>query len=101
MERALNEMITYAEDHPELRNGYNDYFRYGNSNRICYHISTGRISPWVVYNCASGVEFLNSLSEEQVGMILPCIDPDHWQRKFRDYLADTEWTKDTLSKAGL
>jgi hypothetical protein len=101
LERALNEMLTYAESHPELKNGYNDYFRYGNSNRILHHISTGRISPWVVYNCASGVEFLESLSEDQVGIILAWIDPDHWQRKFKDYLADTEWTKDTLSKAGL
>lgn len=101
LERALNEMLTYAEDHPELKNGFNDYFRYGNGNRILYHISTGRISPWVVYNCASGVEFLGSITEEQVGIILPYIDPDHWQRKFKDYLADTEWTKDTLQKAGL
>ena len=101
LERALNEMLTYADNHPELKNGYNDYFRYGNSNRICYHISTGRVSPWVVYNCTSGVEFLDSLSEEQVGVVLPWIDPDHWQRKFKDYLADTEWTKDTLQKAGL
>jgi len=101
LERALNEMLTYAEAHPELKNGFNDYFRYGNSNRILHHISTGRISPWVVYNCASGVEFLGSLTEEQVGIILPYIDPDHWQRKFKDYLADTEWVKDTLSLAGL
>jgi hypothetical protein len=101
LERALKEMQDYADTHPDLRNGFMDYFKYGNSNRVVHHIATGRISPWVVYNCATGVEFLESITEEQVSIILPWIDPDHWQRKFKDYLADTEWVKDILQKAGL
>lgn len=101
LERALNEMQDYADDHLELRNGFSDYFRYGNSNRVVHHIATGRISAWIVYNCASGVEFLDSLSEEQVGMIITWIDPEHWQRRFKDYMADTEWVKEILQKAGL
>jgi len=101
LERALNEMQDYADDHPELRNGFTDYFMYGNANRICHHISTGRISPWIIYNCNSGVAILDGLTEDQVVMILPWIDPEHWQRKFKDYLADTEWVKDILQKAGL
>ena len=79
----------------------NDFLRYGNNNSIAFAISTGRISPWVVYNCDSGVKFLDTLSEEQVEIVLPMIDPDFWQRKFKDYLADTEWVKDILEKAGL
>ena len=101
LERALKEMQQYADDHPELQNGFTDYFRYGNANRIIHHVSTGRISPWIVFNCASGVEFLDQLTEDQVGLILPYIEPDYWQRKFKDYVADTEWVKDILSKAGL
>jgi hypothetical protein len=101
IERAMKEMIDYAESHPELKNGFTDYFRYGNSNRICHHISTGRISPWVIYHCTSGIEFLDTLSSEQVEIVIPWIDPDFWQRKFKDYLADAEWVKDVLAKAGL
>jgi hypothetical protein len=101
LERALKEMQHYADEHPELKNGFVDYFRYGNNNRICHHIITGRISPWIVYNCDSGVDFLGNLSEEQVGLILHMIDPDFWQRKFRDHLADAEWTKEILRTAGL
>ena len=101
LERALKEMQQYADNHPELKNGFRDYFRYGNNNRIIHHITSGRISPWVVFNCGSGVEFLDGLSEEQVEIILPHIDPDYWQKKFRDYMSDTEWTKDVLEKAGL
>lgn len=34
LERALTEMQKYADDHPDLKNGFVDYFRYGNANRI-------------------------------------------------------------------
>jgi hypothetical protein len=101
LERALTEMTQYADAHPELKNGFVDYFRYGNANRVCYHITSGRISPWIVYNCATGIEFLEALREDQAAIIMPWIDPDFWQKKFQDYLADTEWVKDILQKAGL
>lgn len=101
LERALKEMTAYAESHPELKNGFNEYFKFGNANRIVYHISTGRISPWVIYNCASGIAFLESLQEDQVAMIMPYIEPDYWQKKLRDYPEDTAWTKTVLASAGL
>lgn len=101
MERALKEMQNYADDNPELKNGFTDYFRYGNGNRICHHIATGRISPWVLYNSASGIEFLDQLREDQVELIIDVINPDYWQRKFRDYPEDTAWCKAILQKAGL
>jgi hypothetical protein len=101
LERALKEMQDYADSHPELKNGFLDYFRYGNGNRICHHIVTGRISPWIVYSCDSGIEFLDKLDEGQVAILIMWIDPDHWQRKFKDYVADTEWCKHVLQEAGL
>jgi hypothetical protein len=101
LERALKEMQEYADSHPDLRNGYRDYFRYGNVNRISYHVSTGRVSPWIIFNCKTGVEFLDGLDAYQTEIILPWLDPDFWQKKFADYLADTEWVKDILDKAGL
>jgi len=101
LERGIKEMTEYAESHPELKNGYREYFKFGNTNRICQHIISGRISPWVLFLCKSGVECLERLDEHQLGMIMPYIDPDFWQKKFVDYVADAEWTKDILEKAGL
>lgn len=100
LERALIEMQEYT-DEIKTFDKFSDYFRYGNSNRICHHISNGRISPWIIFNCQSGVDFLGNLGEEQVAIILPWIDPDVWQRKFTDYVADTEWVKMILKEAGL
>ena len=101
LERGLKEMQDYADLHPDLKNGFRDYFRYGNANRICHHIATGRISPWVVYNCDSGIVFLESLDQGLLGVVLHWIDPDHWHHKLQDYLADAEWCKHVLKEAGL
>lgn len=101
IERALKEMQEYADINPALENNFSNYFKFGNGNRISNHISNGRISPWVIFNCNSGIDWLARANEEQIQNIMPWIDPDFWQQKFKDYLADTEWCKDILSKAGL
>jgi hypothetical protein len=101
LERGLEEMQEYADANDDLKNGFRDYFRYGNTNRLCFHITTGRLSPWILYNCESGVDFLGGLDHGNVGIILSWIDPDFWQKKFSDYLADTEWCKHVLGEAGL
>lgn len=95
--RALEESISWSE---KTGSPDRDYLRYGNPNTVCYAITTGRISPWILYNCDSGVEFLGSLNEEQIAMIWPMIDADFWQKKFHDYAADTEYIRDILKKAG-
>lgn len=99
LERALTEMQDYADEN-ELAS-FNEYFSKCGSNRICYHITNGRVSPWVVYNSASGIQFLENLNQEQLTMVMPWIDPEHWQQRFKDYLADTEWLKQILKAAGL
>jgi len=101
LERSLNTMVEYAEQNSDLRNGFSDYFRYGNVNKVCFQISTGRISPWVIYNCDSGQEFLSQLAEDQINIVMPVINPDIWMRRLNDYPADVIWCKETLSKAGL
>lgn len=101
LERALKEMQDYADNDLILQDSFSNYFKLGSRNRIVNHIQNGRVSPWVVFNCASGIDFLSSLNEEQIVIIMPWIDPDFWQRKFKDYAADTEWVKDILQKAGL
>lgn len=99
LERSLLEMQKYSDKVESLQ--FIDYFRYGNENRICFHISNGRVSPWVVFNCQSGIEFLERLNEEQVATIMPWIDPEFWQRNFVDYMADKEWVSKILKDAGL
>ena len=95
--RAMEQAITWSE---ETGNPDRDYLRFGNSNAVCYAITTGRISAWVLYNSDSGTEFLGNLNQEQIIMIWPYIDADFWQRRFRDYRADAEYVREMLTKAG-
>ena len=98
---ALVRAIETAQDwEDKTQNPIKDYLRFGNDNALCYAITTGRLSPWAVYNCDSGVEFLNRINQEQLAMIWPWIDADFWIKKFRDYTADQEYAKEILSKAG-
>ena len=95
--RALETAIDWAE---QTGNPDRDYLRYGNDNVICHAVITGRVTAWVLYNSDSGTEFLGRINPEQVAMIWPWIDADFWQRRFRDYPADTEYVREMLSKAG-
>ena len=95
--RAVEYSVTWAETN---HSASHDCLRYGNANVICYAITTGRISPWVIYNCESGQRFLSQLTVDQVAMIWPYIDSDEWQKKFQTYMADQEYAREILLKAG-
>ena len=97
LSRAIEHSIEWQEKTGCLAK---DMLRYGNTNKLCHDITTGRISPWVIYNSETGQQFLNNLSSEQVQMIWPYINSDVWHKKFIDYPADQEYAKDILTKAG-
>lgn len=98
MERSIATMIEWAD---EVKAPYKHYFFYCNANIICNKIEQGRISPWVLYNCDSGIAFLEGLNDDQVNVIFARIDPDFWNQKFVNYLADSEYCKKLLKEAGL
>lgn len=60
-----------------------DCLRYGNKNRVCYAITAGKISPWMLYQSESGKEFLDKLDESQVKLIIDYIQPEQWAIKFK------------------
>jgi hypothetical protein len=95
--RAMEFGITWSE---ETGNPAEDCLRYGSTNAMVYAVTTGRISPWIVYNCESGQKFLSELDATQIAMIWPYIDSDVWMRRFSDYVADQEYVKEMLQKAG-
>jgi hypothetical protein len=95
--RAMEFSISWAEQnsHPA-----EDCLRYGNTNTMIYAVTAGRISPWILYNCESGQKFLSELDATQIAMVWPYIDSEIWMKKFSDYMADQEYAKEMLSKAG-
>lgn len=98
---ALARSIEWSIDWAEKNSAQaQDCLRYGNSNAVCFALTAGRLSAWVIYNSDSGQKFLSELTQDQVAMVWPYIDADFWQRKFRDFPADVEYVREMLQKAG-
>jgi len=96
--RSFTEMQKWADENNAQ---FNKIFIDGAANKLCNMIVNGRISPWIIYNCDSGIEFLSSLNNEQIAMVFKFIEPDFWQRKFKDYVADVEFIKSVLVEANV
>jgi hypothetical protein len=77
-----------------------DYLRYGNINKICYQLTLGKLSPWILYHSKSGSHFLETLNPEHVKMIIEYINPEQWALKFKRNPDDVEQVKQLLDQAG-
>lgn len=79
VKRSIETMLTISEQE-NVQLG--DIFRYVNSNKICHKIINGKISPWLLYQSKTGIEFLTNINDDQRGLIFEYIDPERWQIKF-------------------
>jgi len=95
--RSIETTVGLAE---ELHIKNNDVLRYGNSNKICYLITTGKISPWMMYHSNSGVDFLNKLTTDQERLIMDYINPELWAIKFKKNSDQVSQVTEILRLAG-
>ena len=98
MERSLSTMMVWAEKNKAV---FGDYFRFVSLNRAVHDIKLGQISPWVVYNSASGQDMMNRMNDEQLEMISPAIDPAHWMGKIKSSPSDIALVKEICKEAGI
>ena len=78
-----------------------DVLRLYNTNKLCYMISQGLISAWILYHSNGGINFLSSLNQDQTNVVFEFINPDLWNIKFkRDQETVTE-VKQLLAKIGI
>ena len=95
--RSVETAINMAEEE-KIEN--NDVLRYASPNKICYEVTKGKISPWMLYQSKSGVEFLSKLDETQQKMVLDYIDPERWAIKFKRDPEAVKEVKTLLKQAG-
>lgn len=100
LERSVNSMIDWAKE-PKIQKNWNDYFRHVSSTRAVWDIKDGKISPWLLLNCASGQNMLQNFTDEQLNLVHRVIDPRHWSVKFKRYQGDLKLVKDVVSSSGL
>lgn len=77
-----------------------DYLRYGNVNKICYQVTLGKISPWMLYQSDSGSRFLDTLNPDHVKIIIDYINPEQWALKFKKNPDDARQVKEILTAGG-
>jgi len=98
LERSIQTMSDWAKEKGSV---YNHYFAYASPNRITWDIKDGKISPWLVLNCASGKSALNSFNDEQLNMLGSVLDPGHWAIRFKRQTKDVEFAKQIIKEMNL
>ena len=78
---------------------YNVFFREISKPRAIHWIKSGRISPWIIFNSASGSELLNSFNDHELNLINEYLEPTFWSRKFQVRNEDVLFVKQVLETA--
>lgn len=78
-----------------------DFFRKLNTNQGSLWIKSGRISPWVLYNADSSIDFFERCTPEQLSMIKAHAPPGPWKIKFNKHREMCEFIRNTLKEGGM
>lgn len=102
IERALERSIKYIYDWANDNNqNVKDFFRNVTTFEATYAISTGKISPWVVFVANTTDLLLERLSEEQAEMIKNILDSEFWRKKIIINQNDVEFLQNVLKEIEL
>jgi len=99
LERSIMTMMEWADEQEQAP--WNHYFQHVSLNRAVWHIKDGKISPWLILNCTSGKEMLSKLNDEQLQIVYPMINPEHWAVRFKRQTADVQLVKDVAKESKL
>lgn len=96
IQRTIQTMMDWGEKNSSP---WEHYFAYVNLNRATHDIKEGLISPWILLNTKSGKEMLRRMNDEQLDIVSPIINPQHWITRFKSLPADVELVKDVIKEA--
>lgn len=80
---------------------YNVFFREISKPRLIHWIKSGRISPWIIFNCDTGDASISAMTDHEQNMIMEYLEPTFWQRKFSTRQEDVAFVQMVLKEAGL
>jgi hypothetical protein len=96
--RSLATLCRWAQD---TNQNWNQFFQLVNTNVAVGWIMQGRISPWLLYNCNSAVEFLQRCNPEQLALIQDRAPITKWKVRFLRNREEADSIKQTLEEAGV
>ena len=98
VERGILLMEQWGREHDRP---FNVFFREISRPRLIHWIKSGRISPWIIFNCDSGDAAIASMTDNEHHMINEYLEPTFWTRKFSTRKEDVEFVQMVLKEAGL
>jgi hypothetical protein len=99
LERSVKTMMEWAAENEPAP--WHHYFEHIGLNRAVWDIKDGKISPWLILNCASGKAMLGKFNNEQLEMVYHVINPEHWSMRFRRLPSDVQLVKDVAKESNL
>jgi len=99
LERSVMTMMEWADENEPAP--WNHYFDHISLNRAVWHIKDGKMSPWLLLNCASGKNMLSKFNDEQLQMIFHIVDPTHWAMRFKRQQRDVDLVKEVVKESKL
>jgi len=99
LERSIQTMMEWSEENAPAP--WNHYFDHVSLNRAVWHIRDGKISPWLILNCASGKNMLSKFNDEQLNIVYHVMNPEHWAMRFKRNPSDVELVKEVAKESKL
>jgi hypothetical protein len=96
--RTLKHIQKWSE---EQNTDWKEFFKKVNTNVAVDWILQGRISPWMLYNCETAVDFFERCSEEQLILIQKIAPLKQWKVRLMRNKQDADLIKSVLSEAGM
>lgn len=101
-DRALERTVVLAESWANKNGGeIKNFLREVSPGQAVQWLLSGKISPWVLFNCESGKELLHKLSDEQMSLVENAIDFHFWTNKFKNSMEDVTVAQEFLKSEGL
>ena len=98
VERGILLMQQWGREHDRP---YNVFFREISRPRLIHWVKSGRISPWIIFNCDSGNAVIDKLTDDELNIINEYLEPTFWTRKFSTRKEDVDFVQMVLKEAGL
>lgn len=80
---------------------WNDFFRKIGPGEGVFWIKSGKISPWMLYNAESAIDFLEKCSPEQLSLIKAHAPIGPWKIRFGKHPESCKFIKQTLKENGI
>jgi hypothetical protein len=96
LERAVLAMNEWAE---RTGNNWQDFFRKVAPATAMNMITTGRISPWIIYSTVEAQDLLDRMEPGQIDTITKYVDTAWWTKKIKTNQTNAQWINTTMTQA--